>query len=243
MRSRVERDVGILLPIVTVFALGLTSGCGSGGGGEAPTASLPPDVVTPVPAPVPAPDPAEPVGIGSGNAPVITLAVEDTVRVGADFEIMPDAEDADGDRLAFSAENLPPWATIDPVSGTIRGTPQVGDVGVHEDIRIVVADGTHSVSTTPFSVTVLPQPVGTAALVWSTPAARVDGGVLDDLAGYRIAYGRDPEDLDRSLFIEDAASTTYTFTALDEGVWYFSIIAVTAGGLEGPPTQPVMKSI
>jgi hypothetical protein len=226
---------------VTVIALGITSGCGSGGGGEAPTAGLPPGASAPVPAPVPAP--GEPVGSGSGNAPVITLAVDDTVRVGADFELMPDTEDADGDRLTFSAENLPPWATIDTVSGTIRGTPQLGDVGVHEDIRIVVADGTHSVSTTPFSITVLPQPTGTAALAWSTPAARVDGSALDDLAGYRIAYGRDPQDLDRSLVIEDAASTSYTFTALDEGVWYFSIIAVTAGGLEGPPTQPVMKSI
>lgn len=239
MRSKVHKDVGIVLPFVTVLALGITSGCGSGGSGgnaPAPTGTLPPAASAPAPTPAPVPGTA-------GSAPTLSLAVDETVRVGADYESLPEAEDADGDVLSFSAQNLPPWASIDPISGTIRGTPRAGDVGVHEDIVITVADGTHTVSTTPFTITVLPPATGVASLAWATPAATVDGSALDDLAGYRIAYGRDPDDLDRSLVIDDAVSTSYTFTTLDEGVWYFSIIAVTAGGLEGPPTDPVMKSI
>ena len=75
-------------------------------------------------------------------------------------------------------------------------------------------------------------------------AAIQDGRLtLDDLAGYRISYGRDAEVLDHSIFINDPAQTSYEFSTLDSGVWYFAVIAVNASGLEGPPTVPVRKTI
>ena len=51
------------------------------------------------------------------------------------------------------------------------------------------------------------------------------------------------DDCDRSVFINDPSQTSYEFTALEEGIWYFAVIAVSANGLEGPPTTAAMKSI
>jgi hypothetical protein len=78
---------------------------------------------------------------------------------------------------------------------------------------------------------------------WATPPSKVDGSPLDDLAGFRIAFGRTAEDLDDSVFIEDPVATSYQFDNLEDGIWYFTVIAVNASGLEGPPSIAVMKSI
>jgi hypothetical protein len=73
--------------------------------------------------------------------------------------------------------------------------------------------------------------------------SKVDGSVLDDLAGYRILYGHDPEDLDHSVYIANPDAHSFEFATLESGTWYFSIIAVNAEGLEGPATAPAMKII
>jgi hypothetical protein len=170
--------------------------------------------------------------------------VEAMARVGITYSYLPLARDADGDELVFSAQNLPPWASIDPTNGHISGTPGENDVGIYESITITVADALRSTVTTPFSITVVPETAsGYAALQWEIPAAKVDGSPLDDLAGYRIMYGRDAQDLDQSVFIDDPSVTSFEFTTLQSGIWYFSVVAVNAGGLEGPPTTPAMKSI
>jgi len=84
---------------------------------------------------------------------------------------------------------------------------------------------------------------GVASLQWEKPPSKMDGSPLDDLAGYRILYGHDSSDLDKSVLIGDPATTSYEFTTLESGIWYFSVVAVNAGGLEGPPTTVATKSI
>ena len=71
----------------------------------------------------------------------------------------------------------------------------------------------------------------------------MDGSPLDDLAGYRILYGRNSDDLDSSVLIDNPTTTSYEFTTLPSGIWYFAVVAVNAGGLEGPPTTIASKSI
>ena len=71
----------------------------------------------------------------------------------------------------------------------------------------------------------------------------MDGLPLDDLAGYRILYGRNGEDLDKSVFLSDPSTTSYRFDSLSGGMWYFAVVAVSSGGLEGPPTIVASKSI
>jgi hypothetical protein len=180
----------------------------------------------------------------SNQAPTISAASDVYARVGETYAYQPSARDPDGDILRYSAENLPPWASIDPTNGHISGTPGAADVGVYELITIRVADAARSAQTAPFSITVIQEAAsGVATLRWEVPPSKVDGSPLDDLAGYRIVYGRSSDDLDRSVFIDNPAITNYEFTGLSTGIWYFAVIAINANGLEGPPTTITTKSI
>ena len=182
----------------------------------------------------------------SNNAPptIVIASVEDA-QVGAAFDYLPVAQDPESDTLRFTAVNLPPWASLDSTNGRISGTPGPTDAGVYESISITVADATHEVVTAPFSIAVNPalEGSGVASLQWETPSSKVSGEPLDDLAGYRILYGRSSSDLDHSVLIADPATTSYQFSSLSSGVWYFAVVAVNADGLEGPPTTLATKSI
>jgi len=221
--------VSALLP---VLPLAFCHGCGGGGGSSsdaAPQGASPPPVSAPATV---------------NRAPTISGQVVDSVRVGENYDWQPTAADPDGDKLSFSAVNLPPWASIDPTDGRIIGTPGENDVGVYESITITVADAALHSTTTPFSITVLGEAgSGVASLQWETPPSKMDGSPLDDLAGYRILYGRNSDDLDKSVLIGNPSTTSYEFNTLSSGIWYFSVVAVSACGLEGPPTTVASKSI
>jgi hypothetical protein len=224
MVFRLSDSVRVFLPVA---ALAFCPGCGGGSGTTAAGSQA-----TPVP-----------TTSAANLAPTISGDAGAYARVGRSYVFQPSFNDPDGDTLRFSAENLPPWATIDAASGRITGTPAATDLGAYEDITITVADAAHRAVTSPFSITVLSPPTGIATLQWEQPPAKVDGEPLDDLGGYRIVYGRNADDLDQSVFINDPSQTSYEFTALEEGIWYFAVIAVNANGLEGPPTTAAMKSI
>ena len=205
----------------------------------------------------------------SRNAPpIITVDAIADAQVGAMFDYQPAVQDPDRDTLQFKVDNLPTWASVDPTSGHISGTPGPHDAGLYESISITVADATHKVVTAPFSIVVnpamnpavdvdpeitadsaitadpAPEPgTGVASLQWEMPPSKVSGEPLDDLAGYRILYGHSSSDLDRSVMIPDPAITSYQFTTLTPGTWYFAVVAVSSNGLEGPPTTFASKSI
>ncbi|HEY7774582.1 MAG TPA: Ig-like domain-containing protein [Marinagarivorans sp.] len=91
----------------------------------------------------------------TNDAPVITGSPSLLVDEDSGYVFTPMASDVDsGDNLVFSAENLPSWASIDPVTGTITGTPRNDDVGTFRDIIVTVSDGTTTTSLPPFSLTV-----------------------------------------------------------------------------------------
>jgi hypothetical protein len=207
-------------------------GCGEGSGSESAAMAQAP--ATPVVPPV----------IPAGNqAPTIDGDANKVAQVGSEYVFQPQWNDADGDALTFSATNLPPWATLDAKTGRLHGTPGASDVGSYESISITVADASHQVHSREFDIAVVGASSGVARLQWPAPVSKVDGSVLDDLAGYRILYGRDPNDLDHSVYLPDPNAHSFEFTTLEAGTWYFAIVAVNTGGLEGPPTEPARKII
>src|SRR6188768_2444759 len=181
-----------LRAFLPLLALGLCSACGVSNEPAPPATSAAVDVAE----------------IQNNAPPTIVLAVAEDAQVGAVFDYLPVAQDPEHDTLRFSASNLPPWASLDTTSGRISGTPGPMDAGVYESISITVADAMHKVVTAPFSITVNPalEPAlesgsGVASLQWEIPPSKVSGEPLDDLAGYRILYGRSSSDLDHSVLI------------------------------------------
>jgi hypothetical protein len=223
MHFRVGQFVRAFLPAA---AMAVCHGCG-GGSDEAA---------------VPPPSGEVSPAVVANAAPRLAAPAASYARVGAAYTYQPSATDADGDALKFSAENLPPWSSLDATSGRISGTPSADDVGEYESITITVADAKHQIKSAPFAITVL-DPARVATIQWDVPGSKVDGSPLDNLAGYRILYGREADDLDHSVFVADPSATSIEFDALSSGIWYFAVVAVNENGLEGPPSTAAMKSI
>lgn len=100
----------------------------------------------------------------SGNAAPVAGTIED-VDVDVGVALVLDAgvafSDPNGDDLVFSAPDLPAWATIDPVTGEITGTPTAADVGATV-VTVIATEDTPDALTasTSFTLTVNGTPPG-----------------------------------------------------------------------------------
>jgi hypothetical protein len=80
---------------------------------------------------------------GAGNSPPVIggLPSEVVLKAGEPLQVKPWADDADGDQLRFEIEKRPGWTSFDAKTGVLSGTPEVGDAGSYEGVRISVTDG------------------------------------------------------------------------------------------------------
>ncbi|MBL3600812.1 MAG: hypothetical protein JMN25_13260, partial [gamma proteobacterium endosymbiont of Lamellibrachia anaximandri] len=88
------------------------------------------------------------------HAPTISGLPASVVAENTPYYFAPAAEDADGDKLNFSVRNLPAWASFDPATGIISGTPGFDAAGNYGPISISVTDGAESASLADFSIAV-----------------------------------------------------------------------------------------
>jgi hypothetical protein len=181
---------------------------------------------------------------GTGNAPpTIAGTPITTAKVSLPYAFQPTARDSNGDRLTFSIQGKPVWATFNSTTGSLQGTPPAGSNGTFTGVQITVSDGKASTALPPFSITVVDPVVGSAELAWQPPTSNEDGTPLADLSGYVIRYGKAPGALEQSVRITNAGTTMYVVENLVEGTWYFSLSSVNASGLESRPTRYVSKTI
>jgi hypothetical protein len=89
-----------------------------------------------------------------------------------------------------------------------------------------------------------PEPIlGSATLSWTAPVEREDGSVLDNLAGYKVRYGTSQNDLGTVDVLDNPGIVTYVVENLEQGTWYFAVIAFDADGRESEFSNIASKEI
>jgi len=217
--------------VILIAAISLTACGGGSSGGSDPAPSTPtPPTTTPPPS--------------ANRAPTISGSPATSAKVDQPYEFTPQASDADGDALRFEITGRPSWATFDPNTGRLYGTPPAGATGTSGDIVLSVTDGQARASLPAFTISVTASiGTGSAQLSWSKPTSNTDGTPLTDLAGYRIYYGRLPDAPSEKLEVANPGTTSATIDGLASGTWYFSIASYTTSGVESERTRPVWTSI
>ena len=183
----------------------------------------------------------EPVNYEPNAAPAIFGMPTTALVVQRAWSFTPEAYDPDGDTLAFSVENLPAWAEFDKKTGRIWGAPMQS--GSHGPITITVSDHMDSTSLEPFTLQVDDPALGAVKITWAAPTEREDGTALEDLAGFRIHYGRDPDALTHAINIKDANQSSQLIENLDTGDWHFAVSAYDSNWAESAKSSFATKTI
>jgi hypothetical protein len=116
---------------------------------------------------------------GSNRAPIISGSPATSVGVGAAYAFKPTSSDADGNTLVFWIQNRPSWASFDPVTGRLSGTPNSSQAGTYSNIVIQVLDGRDNVALPAFSITVgssSSSQYNTAPTISGSPATSITAG-------------------------------------------------------------------
>jgi hypothetical protein len=186
-------------------------------------------------------------GTGANDAPSISGKPLTNAVVSVPYVFRPDVHDPDGDVLVFEVAGKPSWATFDPATGELAGTPLADTTGTYTGIVIFVTDGELKTALPSFSITVMKSTAtgttSSASLSWATPTQNVDGSPLTDLAGYRVHYGTSSSALNRQVTIGDPAATNTVIQNLAPGTWHFAISAYTKNGVESDMSPIVSKVI
>lgn len=164
--------------------------------------------------------------------PTIGGSPATSVNVGSDYSFTPSASDPAGQPLTFSIQNQPSWTSFDTGTGQLSGTPSAADVGNYQNIIISVSDGTLSASLPAFSIAVTQIATGSVTVNWSTPTQNTNGTPLVNLAGFRIFYGTNPNNLNQSTQIGNPGVTSYVLANLAPGTWYIGLADYTAAGVQ-----------
>ena len=85
--------------------------------------------------------------------------------------------------------------------------------------------------------------LGNATLSWMPPTENADGSVLTDLAGYRIYYGRNPNNLTQVVVLDNPGLTRYVIENLTPARWHFAMTSVNAEGTESRRSATATKTI
>lgn len=185
--------------------------------------------------------------LASAQKPQIEGSAPGTATVGQSYSFQPQASGGAGS-LTFLVVNKPAWASFNPSSGLLTGTPAKGDVGSDPSIEISVTDGNSVVSLAPFSIVVANAPAqqsapGTVTLSWQAPTENDDGTPLTNLAGFNIHYGTQPQDYTSVIKVANPGLGTYVIDGLPAGRYYFSVAAYNASGVESSFSSEVSASV
>jgi len=175
--------------------------------------------------------------------PTLSGSPADTVLENVFYDFVPVASDSNDDTLTFAIRNKPAWADFDPTTGALYGTPTAADVGTYSSIKISVSDGLASDELPAFAIDVVSTASASVTLNWQPPTTNIDGTPLTDLAGYRIYYGTDLENLSEVIDLPNPGLTSYVVDELTPSTWYFAATSLNSRGLESSLSDPVIRDL
>jgi len=189
-------------------------------------------------------DPVPKIGTDTGNtAPSISGNPPTAINIGDLYSFVPTASDADGDALTFSIENKPTWASFSSGTGELSGQPTLGDVGVYQNIRISVTDGTDSASLQSVAISVNQTGTLSTTLSWTAPTENASGSQITDLAGYKLYWGTGSGVYPNSVTINNPSISTYVVDNLAPGRYEFVATSFNSSGEESGYSNPAWKEI
>jgi len=96
----------------------------------------------------------EPETRPNNRAPVISGTPSLHATAGVAYSFEPTAMDPNGDEIAYAVVNKPDWASFDPDTGQLSGTPPAGTAGTTSGVIISVSDGLLTTSLPAFDIEV-----------------------------------------------------------------------------------------
>ncbi len=75
------------------------------------------------------------------------------------------------------------------------------------------------------------------------PTENADGSSLTNLAGYRIYYGTNPNNLNNTIVLNNPGLTRYVVENLTPAIWHFVMTSVNAEGVESARSGSASKTI
>jgi hypothetical protein len=223
------------------------AGCGGGGGGDSATSSTDtaiegdaPGTGTPGSTQTPTTTNPDPTG---NHAPTLSGSPVSSVVIDTEYSFQFAADDADGDALTLSVQNMPSWAHFDAESRRVWGTPTAADVGAYSNIVVTASDGNSTVTMPAFAVQVVPTASGQVTVSWQAPTTNTDGSALTDLAGYKIYFGNAADNLNRAVRVDNAGLSNFVIDNLTPATYFFVITALNSKGVESARSSLVSKTL
>jgi hypothetical protein len=175
--------------------------------------------------------------------PTISGTPLSAIVYGRTYTFVPSATDPDGNSMSFIIVNKPSWASFDPATGTLQGTPGAADVGSYPNITISVTDGLYVVALQTFNVDVVSTATGSISLNWLPPTERNDGTPLTNLAGYKLYWGTAIGHYPNLAAIPNPGVATYVVDELPPGTYYLVATAYDSAGMESGYSNVAVTTI
>jgi hypothetical protein len=183
-------------------------------------------------------------GTASVNgAPMISGQPVTALNANTAYTFVPTVASATGETLVFEIQNKPSWATFDTSTGELAGTPSSSSIGNYDGVVISVSNGVATSALPTFNISVTQFSNGSVTLSWLPPTTNTDGTALVNLAGYKIYYGTDPNNMTQSVQITNPGLADYVIDNLSPATWYFCLVSYNSADVESPLSSTVSKTI
>ncbi len=129
-----------------------------------------------------------------------------------------------------------------------------GDLGTGSSLSVSLTAGVHTITamvqdsgnlTDEESIDITVEVAeGVATVMWTAPLENTDNSVLTNLAGFKIYFGTDANNLDQSIDVNDATLTSWVIENLSiDTTYYFAVTAINDQGIESDFSDLASKHI